>query len=620
MNSDAEQTISALKQQVAAFPKRPGVYLMRDAKAEVIYVGKAKDLRARVRTYFAGGDGRSQIEFLLRRVCSIEKIVTEDENQAFVLERDLITKHKPRYNIRLKDDKAYLSVRIDENANWPRLELVRRIQNDGARYFGPYSFGYELKQILEIIKKVVPLRTCTDTVFFNRQRPCLEYQIKRCAGPCCLAVDKEQYRGWIKQAIAILEGKSDALHRSIAAKMEQASAELRFEEAADFRDKLNLLDNLRSGNRIMSSRGEDRDVFGLYREERLATVSVLMMRAGRICDSVNFSFSEVEISDQEVLESVLEQYYSAGREVPAEILLPFEFENLSFIQNQLNSRAEIKIEILAPKKGSKFRLIGLANLNAKEQFIGRFDSEARYREISQSIAKAFKLKQIPRKVECVDISNFQGSDIVGAVISFFDGEPDKNSYKRYKISFQDKPNDFAAIYEVVFRRLKRGKLEEELPDLLVIDGGPQQLAKALDARRDAEVELDIISLAKMRTESNLKSSKVSKEPERIYFEGSDLAVRLEDGSEVTRFFQRLRDEAHRFVITFHREKRSKRVFSSALDGISGLGPDKRRRILKTFGSLEAVAKASADELAKAGRMPRSLGEKVLRLLKSRANR
>ncbi len=603
-----------LRNIVATFPKKPGVYLMRDGGGEVIYVGKAKDLRARVRTYFAGGDGRSQIEFLLKRIVSIEKIVTEGEHQAFVLERDLINKYKPRYNIRLKDDKSYLNVRIDSESEWPRLELVRKVQTDGARYFGPYAFTYELYNLLDIIKRVVPLRTCTDTVFYNRQRPCLEYQIKRCAGPCCLEVNNTEYRSWVKQAISILEGRTDNLRTEYEKRMEAASTELRFEEAALFRDRLLVLESFAKGQKFISSRAESRDVFGLYRVEGLVAVSILIVRLGRISDSISYAFTDVSVPDEEILESVLGQFYVVGRELPEEIVIPFELQNLSLIQAAISREDQTQTEFIVPERGIKHRLVKLAELNAQEHFTSRFNSEAKYLEVSQALARQFKLKQVPRKIECADISNFQGSDIVGAIVAFYDGQPDKASYRKFKISFQDKPDDFAAMHEVVTRRLKAGKENGDMPDLLIIDGGPGQLAKALEARDQVGVQLEIVSLAKMRTLSAPSAKEISKIPERIYIEGNELPVELKEESEVTKFVQRVRDEAHRFVIGFHRNTRSKRVFKSKLDDILGLGPERRRRLLKEFGSVEAIAKASAEDVARAGRMPKPLAEKVLRVL------
>lgn len=608
------QHLVELKKKIDAFPKLPGVYLMRDAQAEVIYVGKAKCLRDRVRSYLLGQDERMQVAYLLQRVRGIENIVTEDENQAFVLERDLITKYKPRYNIRLKDDKAYLSIRIDENADWPRLDLVRKVENDGAQYFGPFSFSYELRTLLEVIRRVVPLRTCTDTVFYNRQRPCLEYQIKRCAGPCTLPVDRAQYGEWVKQAKSILIGKTDAIMKSLQSDMERAAQEMRFEDAAVLRDRLTVLQNLQSGQRLMSSMGENRDVFALYREEQLVAVSVLKVRAGRISDNQNFTFSEVAVSDEEVLEGTLSQYYDAKREIPDEIILPIALENLSIIKEAVERRAGRSVEFIVPERGVKARLLNLAQLNAKQHFTTSFDAETRYTEIAKSLAKTLGLRQVPRRIECVDISNFQASDTVGALVSFFDGKPDKERYRKYKIGSRDKPDDFASIEEVVTRRLARGLEENDLPDLLIIDGGAGQLSRAFIARERTRAYIDIVALAKERTISDVESAEIQKSRERIYTNPEKAPIQLEPASEVTHFISRVRDEAHRFVITFHRSKRAKRVFSSALDSIAGVGPERRARLLRNFGSVAVMQKASPSEIAKAGRMPLPLAEKILRVL------
>ncbi|MCB0318469.1 MAG: excinuclease ABC subunit UvrC, partial [Bdellovibrionales bacterium] len=557
----------SLKERVAKFPKKPGVYLMRDAEDEVIYVGKAKDLRARVKTYFTGADGRYQIEFLMRRVEKIETIVSESEQRAFLLERDLISKYKPRYNIRLKDDKAYLSIRIDENEAWPRLTLVRKIVQDGARYFGPYTFSYELRNLLEIINRTLPLRTCSNTIFYNRQRPCLEYQIKRCAGPCCLQVDPEEYRTWVKHAMQILEGKTEIVEDELEKLMNLAAEDLRFEDASLYRDRLELLKKFKHGAELISSRGENRDVFAIYREEKLAALSVLMVRNGRVVDNKNYSFPLVEVSNQDIIESSIEQFYGSDREIPEEIIIGIQIDNLEFQEQRLKELKGTSVKFVIPKRGIKYRLLGLAQVNAHEHFIATFNAEERYREVSENLAKLFQLSQIPRKIECVDISNLQGSNIVGAHVVFFDGVPDKKNYRRYKISNQGKPDDFSAIYEVVYRRLTKSLETGDFPDLLIIDGGLGQLNAAIKAREDAGVKLELIGLAKMRSEKLEKAKKKEKKPERVFLEGEETSIALDPNSEVTKLLQRIRDEAHRYVITFHRKSRSKRVIASKLDGI-----------------------------------------------------
>lgn len=614
---EAETQVKLLRRQVQRLPQLPGVYLMKDATGGVIYVGKAKDLRARVRTYFAGGDGRFQITYLMKRIHVVDTIVTTTEEQAIVLERDLITKYKPRFNIKLKDDKAYLTIRIDENAAWPRIELVRRVEQDGARYFGPFAWSNELRSVLEAIKKIVPLRTCTDTVLHNRQRPCLEYQIKRCAGPCCLPVDREQYGHWVKQVINILEGRTSITIQKLKEMMETASGELRFEEAAAWRDRVEILEKFVSGHNIISHRGEDRDVFGFVREESRVSLCVLIVRYGRISDSRVFGLTDVCLPDAEMLESAIQQFYESANEVPSEILIPLELENASLLASALRVKKGTAVDIHFPQRGSKARLLDIAILNAKQHYQGNLGIDTAWSDISADIARRFGLSQAPRRVECIDISNFQGSDIVGGLVAFFDGVPQKSGYRKYIMSFQEKPDDFAAIFEVVTRRLKRGFESGDLPDLIVIDGGPGQLAMALRARDELQISMDIISIAKMRTDQDVTSAEVRKKPERIYTESASEPIALTEGEKVTSFFQRLRDETHRHVISFHRARRSKRVFRSVLDDIPGVSPERRRRLFKHFGTVKAIGEANLDELAKAGRMPRTLAEKIQRIVKEK---
>lgn len=589
---------------------------MRDEGGEVIYVGKARELRSRVRSYFGSGDGRYQIEYLMQRVRAIEKIVTNTEEEAFLLERDLINRMKPRYNIRLKDDKSYLSVRIDPNADWPRIETVRKVQTDGALYFGPYTSSFEVKAVLDVIREVIPLRSCTNTVFYNRQRPCLEYQIKRCAGPCCLPVDREQYMGWVDQAIEILRGKPKNIVARLEEAMEEASVELRFEEAAALRDRIAVLEQYASGARsVPVHHGESRDAVGIYREGERAVVCILKVRFGRISDTAHFSLEHVEIDDEELLEAVISQYYEADHEVPDEVVLPFEFQNQELVRKSIASRKERAVEFNIPKIGSKARLVRLAELNAKQEFATKFDIDALYDKISRAMALAFSLQQIPRRIECIDISNLQGSDIVGAVVVFYDGLPQKQAYKRYKIHSEGKPDDFAAVHEVVLRRLQRSQDEENLPDLIIIDGGPGQLRSALEARNELGLQVEIISMAKMRAVSLTEDEERTVKPERIFLPGQEEPVALDLHNDMTRFLQRVRDEVHRFVINYHRKMRGRRTVASVLDDIPGVGPDRKRRLFNEFGSIDRLKDADANHVARAGRMPLPLAEKILKVLR-----
>jgi excinuclease ABC subunit C len=618
--------LEVLRLQALNAPKEPGVYLMRDAAQVVIYVGKAKSLRNRLKTYFSGGDGRYQLEFLLRRIVSFETIVTKTEEQAFLLERDLIGKYNPRYNIQLKDDKSYLSIRIDKRAEWPRIELIRRHRNrrvdnrrdqgeaDGANYYGPFAFGNELRNLIEVIRKVIPLRTCTDSVLYNRQRPCLEYEIKRCCAPCCIDVSQDDYRELLKQAINIIEGKTSGTIKQMTDKMEAASDGLRFEEAAAWRDRIKILEGFEAGHSLITFRGEDRDVFGLVREDQSAAVCVLLVRNGRITESKPFVFEGVQVSNEELLEAVVAQFYDGGREIPSEIIVPFELENASVLESGLAARQGMKVSLVFAQRGSKARLLEIAELNARHAFLGSRTKESEWDRVAEALRATLGLRQSPRRVECVDISNFQGADTVGAVVAFFDGVADKSAYRRYNLTHFKSPNDFASIYEVVSRRLKRGAEENTLPDLLVIDGGAGQLSMALKARDELGVGVEIVALAKMRTESEVLSADLTRKPERLYIPGREEPLLLDEGDLLTRFLSRIRDEVHRFVITFHRGKRAKRVFQTRLDTVAGLSSEMRQRLLKRFKTVDAIAAAQAEELATTGRLPISLARKILRAL------
>jgi excinuclease ABC subunit C len=599
--------------RVKSLPESPGVYIMKDKDGKVIYVGKAKSLRDRVRSYFNSQDTRAQIAFLLEKLVFIDTIVTESESQAFVLESDLIKKYKPRYNIRLKDDKAFLSVRIDYSKDYPRLELTRRIEQDGATYFGPYSYGQELRGILDLIKTVVPLRTCSDVVMMNRQRPCLEYEIKRCAGPCCLEVDKTEYRKWLRQAERILEGRAADIIPELTQKMERASEELRFEEAALYRDRINLLENFKAGRDLISYRGESRDVIGLCREGNLLAVAILHVRNGRIGGSQNFSLDNVVGNDEEVVQEILNQYYESA-EIPEEILLPIEIPDAKLVENRIKTLRGVGAEILTPERGLKKRLLGIAELNAKQSFAEKFNAEERYAAAAGELAKLAGLSQMPRRIECLDISNLQGSNIVASIVCFQDGMPDKNSYKRYKLEFEGKPDDFRAMYEITKRRLERGFAEDNLPDLLVIDGGAGQLAAAIRARDEMRLNLEMISLAKFRSGIDQLGENGSK-PERIFLPYKDESIVLPLGTPVLHLLERIRDEAHRFVITFHRSQRARRVFESALDNILGLGEIRKKRLLSIFGSVEALKKFSAEEISARGKVPLPVATDILKRIK-----
>ena len=613
-----KETSKVTKERLEALPRKSGVYLMKDAGGEVLYVGKAKDLRSRVRSYFSGSDERHNVQFLIERIDSVETLVTEDERQAIVLESDLIKKYKPRYNIRLKDDKAHLIVRIDMSHQWPRLDLVRSVKDDGARYIGPFAFSYELRTLLEVLKKTIPLRTCSNNVIYNRVRPCLEYQIKRCSAPCCLDVDHAQYLGWVEQAVRILEGHTEEVVKELRHDMDKASEELRYEDAATIRDRIQILERIGEEKASVQFGSGGIDAFGFYREGGNIELSVLMVRFGRLFESKTYGFSQVEVSDDEMLCSVLTQFYDGSRDFPDQIILPIEIEDIAVRRQWYSEQAEKTVELIVPKRGSKRRLLELALTNSKQNFEARFSDQNRSDRILEALRVELDLEEAPRTIECVDISHFQGGSTVGAVVSFKDMKPNKKRYRSFHLS-QEVNDDFASMREVVSRHLSRCAEENTIADLMVIDGGVQQLAVARKVRSELGLERpNLIGLAKKRKkgahyrayEGAVELGAVRK-PERIFVEDSNQPIVLNVRSEALQLLERIRNEAHRSAVTFHRKTRNKKSFKSVLDSVPGIGPKRRTDLLREFGSVAAIRAASAQEINQRCGLPIALAQRLL---------
>jgi len=610
------------KEQLRTFPSQSGVYLMRNADSKVIYVGKAKNLRARIRSYFGKGDGRRKVYFLRQEIYHIETLVTESERQALVLESDLIKKYKPHYNARLKDDKAHLLVRIDLEQTWPRLELVRKVEDDSARYFGPFAFSHELYTLMDVIKRSIPLRTCSNRVFSNRVRPCLEHQIKRCSGPCCLDVDRQQYMEWVQQAVSILEGRNKEVIELLELKMQKASDLLLYEEAAEIRDRIGIIRNIHSEKSTYNFSMGAKDAFGLYRDGNQAELSVLMIRNGRLFEAKSFGFSELEAPDDELLSSLLTQFYDSDHKLPEEIILPFSLEDQQARRDLYSERAGRSVKISVPKRGTKFRVLTLAQSNAKQNFTTRFGTLEQGDNALKILQKELGLEQVPRTIECADISHFQGGATVGSVVHFKDGVPDKTRYRVFHLTQEGKPDDFASMAELLMRHLSRGAEENTLPDLIVIDGGRGQLSQALRVRTELSLSSPVmIGLAKKRvlpriskSDERPQSTNVEHKPERIFVESYDIPVILAPNSKALHLLEQLRDEAHRFAITFHRKTRAKKIFRSDLEVIPGVGPKRRKALLKEFGSVSAIRAATAMEISERCSIPLKFAERILVLL------
>ena len=590
---------SVLAQKLAALAARPGVYLLKDRCGKVIYVGKAKSLRSRVRTYFRGGDERLQVPFLMQRVVDFESLVTASDKEALILENNLIKQYKPRYNIRLKDDKSYVSVKVTVQDPWPRVLVTRKIVKDGSRYFGPFASAYSVRQTLDTIRKVIPLRTCSDGVFRNRSRPCLEYQIKRCLGPCCLPVDRTRYEAHLREAMMLLSGKRVQLIGQLRATMAQAAEEMRFEDAARLRDRLRAIDKTQERQQAVTHWGGDQDVFGFYREGGFIEAQVLLIRQGKLTGNQVYRVDDFALPDEEVVRAMVTQFYQGSRYIPDEVVLPLELEDQTVRAEYLSERRGRRVEILFPQRGDRVRLLEMARDNAQQTFRERYESERHYERVSEELQRQLRLRNAPKRVECFDISNMLGQLAVGSMVTFDEGQPDTSRYRRFRIKTVAGADDFAMMYEVLSRRYARAKREGEYPDLLVVDGGKGQLNVALRVLRDLDIdEVDTIGLAKMRVVRAPRAAVIERSDERVFLPGRRNPLILRRNSNALFLLQRVRDEAHRFAVTYHRTLRGKERLRSVLEGIPGVGAERRRRLLRAFGSVKRMREAGIEELSR----------------------
>jgi excinuclease ABC subunit C len=711
-------------------PAAPGVYIMKDHRGKPVYIGKAAVLRNRVRQYFqpASGDSRDFVPLLEGIVTDIETVITSNEKEALLLENTLIKKHQPRFNVNLKDDKNYLVLRLDPKAEWPRLEVVRRLGDDGAYYFGPYHSATSCREALRVVNRHFQLRTCTDHVLHNRRRPCLQYQIKRCPAPCVLPVARETYGEQVRDVRLFLDGKSDELMDRLRARMKDAAARTDFEVAADIRDQVRALDVTLQEQRVVSDNFSDQDVVGFHREGIALELVVMSIRGGKLGGNRAFSFTGQEFPDAELLSSFIGLYYDLGAPPPDEVLLPFEIEDAELKADWLTERRAAagggrrrKVEVLAPQRGDRKRLVELAQKNAAASFASRRNASADVEIALGKLQKRLKLTKLPRVIECYDVSHLQGFATVASMVVFVDGKPEKSRYRTYKVrapgrggarndDFARSNDDFASMYEVLsrrFRRAREGQAARDrgetdvdvgdtwaLPDLIVIDGGKGQLGMALAAARDVGIDvrpgsgLAIVGLAKEReslevpaTEASApvegtapvegvepapsvvealppavvepllpvveleppvveseppvvepelvaetadaavaapprgrgrgkKDRETQKLPDRVFLAHAKDAILIRPNSAEMFVLQHLRDEAHRFAVTFHRSQRRRLTLRSALAEIPGIGDTRQRLLLRHFGSVKKIREASREDLAAVPGMTRPAADAV----------
>ena len=604
--------------EIKRIPREPGVYLMKAGDGEIIYVGKAANLNSRVRQYFvSSGDNRYFVGLLEQWLDSIEVILTSNEKEALILENELIKRHQPRFNVELKDDKNFLHLRIDESAKWPRIEVVRRPRRDGARYFGPYHSASKIRETVNIVERHFQLRTCDDLSFKNRSRPCLQYQIKRCPAPCVLAVDEDEYRRQTREVSLFLQGRLDDVVTRIDARMKEAAQRLAYEEAARYRDQLLAIKGSLESQHMVDLKERDRDIVGLYREGGLLQIVVLSIRKGRMVGSKGFDFHQQGVPDGELLSTFCNLYYSGGRHIPHDVLTPIVPDGVHALAERLTDLKGRKVVIRTPRRGADRKLLELAARNAKHGFFQARREEAVRDGGLVRLKKRLSLANMPYRIECFDISLFQGDQAVGSQVVFEGGVPNRSHYRRYNIKTVEGTDDYAMMREVLLRRLERGLAEEDLPDMIVIDGGKGQLNVVLAVMSDLGIEgVDVVGLAKSRVLEGAEGAGGSplRSSERVFIPGVKDPIYLKPHTDELFLMTHLRDEAHRFAIEFHRLKRRKKTIKSRLDRIPGVGQSRRRNLLRAFGSVKGVAQADVAEIGRVSGIGAQLAETIHRTL------
>lgn len=587
----------AIRNALAVLPEKPGVYLMHDATGKVIYVGKAVVLKNRVRSYFRNlASHTPKVKAMVAKIAEIETIVTSSEVEALILECNLIKKYRPRYNISLKDDKTYPYLKVTVNEEFPRLFVTRRQSRDGAKYYGPYADAGAMHATVKLLRSMFPLRTCRK---MNPDRPCLNYHIKRCLAPCAGYVGREEYQQMIRSVCMVLDGRTTELERDLKQRMQEAADNYAFEEAARLRDQLQAVMRLNESQKAVTNNGGDMDVFGFAQDMTGACVQIFFVRKGRLIGRDNFFLQNEGDEPGEIMTAFVKQYYNEATFIPREIVLPYlpEAEEQQLIEMWLAERAERKVELLQPQRGVKRELLKLAADNAVKLLDERLRkgslSLKNDEQAAEELQRALGMTQPLERMDCFDISHTQGSETVASMVVFRNGSISKKDYRKYKIvSAEGKPDDFKSMQEVVYRRYKD---YEDLPSLVVIDGGKGQLSSALEVLHGLGLDdLHVVGLAKRE--------------EEIFKPHQSESILLDRDSAALHLIQRIRDEAHRFAITYHRKLRGKRNLVSVLDHVEGIGPKRRQELWKAFKTLDAMRAASVEELAQVESMNHAVAQ------------
>ncbi|MEZ4520133.1 MAG: excinuclease ABC subunit UvrC [Thermomicrobiales bacterium] len=583
--------------RLAALPTKPGVYLFKNDRDEIIYVGKAQSLRNRVRSYFQQSSGRidPKTRELKSQIHDFEVVRTTTAGEALILENELIKRHQPRYNVMLKDGKSYPYIRIT-NEEWPRVISTRRIIHDGSQYFGPFTSAGSVHRLLDLLKRLFPYRPCDIDITGNADRPCLYFHIGRCLGPCTGAADHGEYMRAIEGVKLFLNGRGEELIPQMRDEMESAAEDLDFERAAKLRDDVSAIEHVLERQHIVSGRGEDADVLAVAQTAGgEAAVQVTFVRNGKMLGSEHFPLAGTRIEDEpaDLLESFVSQYYQDAAVVPGEIILDHELPESDTVAEFLESRRGKRVYLTIPQRGHKRKLLDMttasAGENLKQSRLRWLNNEQKLTAALTELSDALELPNIPHRIECYDISTLQGTNTVGSMVVFEEAKPSKKEYRRFSIKEVEGQDDFASMNEVLRRRFKRAMNQEEteswrtMPDLVIVDGGKGQLSAAVRALTELEIDVPIAALAK--------------ENEELFLPGRSIPVILPRDSQSLYLVQRIRDEAHRFAVTYQRKKRSKSAFRSELDELKGVGPKRKQALIRNFGSVKRIREASVDEIA-----------------------
>ena len=595
---------SKIQEQLKLLPTNPGVYLMKNEQAKIIYVGKAINLKNRVKSYFQSSKNHSpKVKSMVEKICDFEYIITANEIEALILECNLIKKYRPKYNISLRDDKTYPYIKVTLNEDYPTVSITRKILKDGAKYFGPYTSAGAVHEVLNLLKKLFQIRSCRQ---MNTKRPCLEFHIKRCLAPCTGRVAKSEYREMIKSLCLFLEGRNEVVLKELTSRMQIAAENFQFELAAKLRDQVLAIEKISAKQNIIIG-SSDQDIIGLARKADEACIQIFFIRSGKMIGRDHFLLNGTEDeTDSALLNAFLEQYYNKATFIPKEILLPVEIENEEILSAWLSQKKNAKVSFGLPQRGVKKEMVLMANDNAvvvlEEQMIKNSAGLEQTVGAMKDLGRYLRMEKELKRIECFDISHIQGSETVASMVVFSNGAPDKQEYRRYKLkSVEGKPDDFKSMQEVVGRRYRQS--DGIMPDLIIIDGGKGQLNSALEIIRAlGHYQIPVVGLAKQF--------------EYVFLEGQSEPVILPPNSKALYLIQRIRDEAHRFAITYHRKLRHKRNLVSVLDHIEGIGPTRRKALWDAFGSIAEIKKAKITDLTAVPGISENIANNIVKYFKN----